>query len=82
MLFISGLAALVGAAGAVLAWVLLELIRLATNVFYYQRFSFALSSPAGNKMGWGAALMPVIGGVVVGVMARYGSQKIRGAWNA
>ena len=78
MLFISGLAALVGAAGAVLAWVLLELIRLATNVFYYQRFSFALSSPAGNKMGWVAALMPVIGGMVVGVMARYGSEKIRG----
>ena len=78
MLFISGLAALVGAVGAVLAWVLLELIRLATNVFYYQRFSFALSSPAGNTMGWVAALMPVIGGVVVGVMARYGSEKIRG----
>jgi H+/Cl- antiporter ClcA len=78
IVFISGLAALVGAAGAVLAWVLLELIRLATNVFYYQRFSFAVSSPAGNTMGWVAALMPVIGGVVVGVMARYGSEKIRG----
>jgi CIC family chloride channel protein len=78
MLFISGLAIAVGGAGAVLAWVLLELIRLATNIFYYQHFSFAVRSPADNTMGWTAALMPVIGGLIVGVMARFGSEKIRG----
>jgi CIC family chloride channel protein len=78
MLFISGLAFVVGIAGAVLAWVLLELIHLATNLFYFQHFSFAVTSPGDNKLGWVAALVPVLGGLIVGVMARYGSEKIRG----
>ena len=78
MVLISGLAVLVGAAGAVLAWVLLELIRLATNVFYFRHLSFAATSPANNTLGWTAALMPVVGGLIVGMMARFGSEKIRG----
>ncbi len=60
MLLISGLAAVLGGAGAVLAWTLLELIRLATNVFYYHRFSFVDASPAFHTLGWKAALAPVI----------------------
>ncbi len=78
MLLISGLATVLGGAGAVLAWTLLELIRLATNVFYYHRFSFVDASPAFNTLGWKAALTPVIGGLLIGVIARYGSEKIRG----
>ena len=78
MLVIAGLAAVVGAIGAVLAWGLLSLIHLATNVFYFQTFSFATTQPGNNHMGWWAALMPVIGGLIVGLMARYGSEKIRG----
>jgi len=46
MLLISGLAAVLGGAGAVLAWALLGLIRLSTNVFYFHRLSFADASPA------------------------------------
>lgn len=78
MLFISGLAALLGVAGAILAWALLGLIRLATNVFYYHRLSFVDASPAGNTLGWFAAFAPIVGGLLIGVIARYGSEKIRG----
>jgi CIC family chloride channel protein len=78
MLLISGLAAVLGGAGAVLAWALLGLIRLATNIFYFQQLSFVDRAPADHTMGWAAALMPVIGGLIIGVIARYGSEKIRG----
>jgi chloride channel protein, CIC family len=78
MLLISGLAALLGGAGAVLAWALLGLIRLSTNVFYFHRFSFENASPADNTLGWMAAFAPVVGGLLIGVIARYGSEKIRG----
>src|ERR1700722_20867 len=78
MLLISGLAAVLGGAGAVLAWALLGLIRLATNIFYFQQLSFVDRAPADHTMGWVAALMPVIGGLIIGVIARYGSEKIRG----
>ncbi|HEX7158766.1 MAG TPA: chloride channel protein, partial [Edaphobacter sp.] len=78
MLLISGLAAILGGAGAVLAWALLRLINLATNVFYFHRFSFADASPAFHTLGWVAVFAPVIGGLLIGVIARYGSEKIRG----
>ncbi|RSL19403.1 H+/Cl- antiporter ClcA [Edaphobacter aggregans] len=78
MLVISGLAAILGGAGAVLAWMLLGLIRLATNVFYFHQFSFANTSPADNTLGWKAVFAPVIGGLLIGVIARFGSEKIRG----
>jgi H+/Cl- antiporter ClcA/CBS domain-containing protein len=78
MLFISGLAAVLGGAGAVLAWALLGLIRLATNIFYFHSLSFANTSPADNKLGWMAVFAPVVGGLLIGVIARYGSEKVRG----
>ncbi len=78
MLTISGLAAILGVAGAVLAWVLLGLIRLATNVFYYHRLSFVDASPALNTLGWKSVFAPVVGGLLIGLIARYGSEKIRG----
>ncbi|HEY6414573.1 MAG TPA: chloride channel protein [Edaphobacter sp.] len=78
MLVISGLAAVLGGAGAVLAWMLLGLIRLATNIFYFHRLSFANASPADSTLGWTAVFAPVIGGLLIGVIARYGSEKIRG----
>ncbi len=78
MLVISGLAAVLGGAGAVLAWILLGLIRLSTNIFFYHRLSFADASPANNTLGWMAAFAPIAGGLLIGVIARYGSEKIRG----
>lgn len=49
-----------------------------TNLFYYHRLSTALVSPAGSPLGAWMVLVPAIGGLVVGLMARYGSDKIRG----
>jgi H+/Cl- antiporter ClcA/CBS domain-containing protein len=75
---ISMMAILIGALGACVAWFLLRLIGLFTNIFYYQRISTAFVSPAGNHLGVYAILVPVAGSLIVGLMARYGSEQIRG----
>jgi H+/Cl- antiporter ClcA len=75
---ISGLAIIVGIGGAGLAVVLLRLIAFFTNLFYYHRFSFAMVGPAGSSLGYWMVLVPIVGGIIVGIMARYGSDKIRG----
>lgn len=78
MLLLSGLGLILGGAGAALAWILLHLIYACTNLFYYQRLSWTFVSPAQNHLGWLALFVPVAGGIIVGLMARYGSDKIRG----
>ena len=78
MLMLSGLGLILGGAGAALAWALLRLIYACTNLFYFQRLSWQFVSPSQNKLGWLAALVPIVGGIIVGLMARYGSEKIRG----
>ncbi len=75
---ISGLAMVIGLIGAYVALGLLRLIGLFTNLFYYHRVGTALVSPAGNHLGWWAVLVPVAGGLIIGLMARYGSERIRG----
>ncbi len=78
VIFISSLALGIGIIASVVALVLLRLIGLFTNLVYFGRVSTTLVSPAGNALGIYAVLIPVAGGLVVGVMARYGSEKIRG----
>jgi H+/Cl- antiporter ClcA len=78
LLFIAAIAVVVGAGGAGLALCLIRLIGLFTNLFYYGRFSFAFSSPSGTPFGPAAAIVPVVGGLLIGLMARYGSERIRG----
>ena len=75
---ISLMAILIGAMGACVAWFLLRLIGLFTNLFYYQRFSTSFASPVNNHLGVYAIAVPVIGSLIVGLMARYGSEQIRG----
>ncbi|APR38631.1 chloride channel protein [Paraburkholderia sp. SOS3] len=75
---ISALAVVIGALATLAAFVLLSLIHLFTNLFFYGRFSFADHSPALNTLGAWVVLIPVVGGLIVGLMARYGSEKIRG----
>lgn len=76
---LSAVALVIGTGGAGLAVLLLRAIALATNLFYYHRVSFAMVGPAGSsEPGWILVLVPVIGGVLVGLMANYGSDKIRG----
>jgi CIC family chloride channel protein len=78
VLVLSGLAVGIGVAAALVAYALVWLIAVITNLAYYQRFSSQFVSPAGNHLGGWAVLVPAIGGLVIGLMARYGSEKIRG----
>jgi H+/Cl- antiporter ClcA/CBS domain-containing protein len=78
MLLISLVAALLGGVSALLSWVLLRLIGLATNLFYFHRWSMEEVAPSGHHLGWMAVFVPVIGGLLVGLIARFGSPAIRG----
>ncbi|WP_370468368.1 chloride channel protein [Streptacidiphilus sp. P02-A3a] len=79
MLMITGLALAVGGVGALAALALLRLIGLVTNLVFYQRWNVSLVAPGLVHHPWWLVLCaPVLGGLVVGLMARYGSEKIRG----
>jgi chloride channel protein, CIC family len=76
---LSAVAIVIGVGGAGLAVVLLRLIALATNIFYYRRVSLAMVGPAGStEPHFLMLIIPIIGGMIVGFMARYGTDKIRG----
>jgi H+/Cl- antiporter ClcA len=76
---LTGVALFIGAGAAALAVLLLRAITLATNAFYYHRWSLAMVGPTGSTLSpWIMPLVPVVGGLLVGLMARYGSDKIRG----
>ena len=76
---LSAVALLLGTGGAALAVLLLRAIALATNAFYYHRLSLAMVGPAGPPLSpWFMPLIPIIGGLMVGLIAHYGSDKIRG----
>jgi len=69
---------MIGAVCAFVALALLRLIGLFTNLFYYGRWSSAVVSPVGNHLGWFGVFVPIFGALIIGVMARYGSERIRG----
>ncbi len=72
------LAALIGVTAGLVAFLLYNLIALFTNIAFYHRVSFRFVSARFNALGAWEILIPVIGGIIVGIMAKYGSSKIRG----
>lgn len=78
ILFVCALAVLIGAISTFAAFVLLNLIHFFTNLFFFQTFSFEDRSPAVNTLGILVIAVPIIGGLIAGLIARYGSEKIRG----
>jgi H+/Cl- antiporter ClcA len=78
LVMISTLAVGIGLLCAVVGVVLLRLIDGFTNLFFFQQLSAISRSPAEHGLGWGVALVPMVGGLIVGLMARFGSEKIRG----
>src|SRR5437867_2271114 len=78
VLTLTGMAALIGVISAFVALVLLRLIGFFTHLFYYHAIDSRLVSPADNRLGVWALLVPIVGGLIVGLMARYGSERIRG----
>jgi CIC family chloride channel protein len=51
---------------------------LFTNLFFFHEWSTTFRSVGSNHLGAWVILVPVIGGLIVGVMAKYGSSKIKG----
>ena len=78
VVFVSALALALGLAAALVAQGLTRLIGLVTNLAFYGRLSTAFVSPADHHLGPWVVLVPIAGGLIVGVMARYGSKAIRG----
>jgi CIC family chloride channel protein len=75
---ISLLAALVGILAGLIAYILYDLIGLFTNLAYYHEWSFHFRSPEHTPMGPWIIVTPVVGGIIIGFMAKYGSEKIKG----
>lgn len=78
VLLISGLALIAGVISSFVACALLWLIGTITNLAFYQRWSSEMSSPQGHHLGWWVITVPVAGALIIGLMARFGSEKIRG----
>ena len=78
MLLVSFLSAGIGLVAGVVAFALYKLIGLFTNLFFFHRWSADFSSAQHNQLGWLVIVVPVIGGLIVGVMAKYGTSKIKG----
>jgi H+/Cl- antiporter ClcA len=78
MLWVSMLSAVIGVAAGVIAYLLYNLIGFFTNIAFFHRFSFSFTSARLNTLGPWVIVVPVVGGLIVGLMAKYGSSKIRG----
>ncbi len=75
---ITGLALVIGVVSAYVAVALLKLISFFTNVFFFHRLSTAPVTPGDSHLGVWVVAVPVVGGLIVGLIARFGSDKIRG----
>jgi chloride channel protein, CIC family len=75
---LSAMALAIGGIAAVVAWALVWLIAVITNLAYFHRFSSTFVSPGSRPLSPWSVLIPVVGGLVIGAMARWGSDRIRG----
>ena len=78
MIMLAGAAVVVGTGAAFGAWILLKLIAFATNLFWFGRISAAPAEIMDANVGLAVVAIPVIGSLLIGLMARFGSEKIKG----
>jgi CIC family chloride channel protein len=78
IVLVSFLAAAIGLVAGLVAYALYKLIGLFTNLFFFHEWSTTFRSVGSHHLGAWVILVPVVGGLVVGVMAKYGSSKIKG----
>jgi CIC family chloride channel protein len=76
--FVSVIAAAIGCLSGLIAFALYDLIGLFTNISFYHQWSFHFRSPLQTSLGPWAILIPVVGGLLIGLIAKFGSEKIRG----
>ena len=72
------IAGIIGFAAGLIAYALYHLIGFVTNLFYYGRLDFSFASPQYNHLGLFVIVIPAIGGLIAGLMIKYGSTKIIG----
>ena len=72
------MAVVVGGLASAVAYILLWLIAGITNLAFYHRFSALPTQPQGHHLGYWVIAVPIIGALIIGLMARFGSDKIRG----
>jgi H+/Cl- antiporter ClcA len=72
------MAAGIGIGAGIIAFLLVRLISVFTNLFFFHQFSLQFRSPLANQLGYWVVLLPAAGGIIVGLMAKYGSPKIKG----
>jgi CIC family chloride channel protein len=78
LLAITAAAAVIGLFSTGVAYLLLRLIRLFTDLFFFHSWSVTGHSPADNQLGLWVIPVPIFGGLIIGLLARFGSEKIRG----
>ncbi|ALR20613.1 chloride channel protein [Sphingobium baderi] len=78
MALLALMAVIVGTGGAMGAWILVKLIAIATNLFWFGRLSADSVAITEASVGFLVVLIPIVGSLIVGLMARFGSDKIRG----
>ena len=78
MIMLAAAATIIGTGAAFSAWALIKLIAVATNLFWFGRLSAASSDIANAHIGIAVIAIPVVGSIVIGLMARFGSEKIKG----
>jgi len=78
IVLVSFLAAAIGLVAGLVAYALYKLIGLFTNLFFFHEWSTTFRSVGSHHLGAWVILVPVVGGLIVGVMAKYGSSKIKG----
>jgi len=78
LLTITGLAAIIGICAGFISQIVTSMIGFVTNLSFYGEISGHFSSPSENHLGLWVIAVPIVGGIIVGIMARYGSKAIRG----
>jgi len=78
ILRISCFSIVVAMAISLVAKFLVWLINIITNLSFYGTFTGTFHSPSANHLGLWVIIIPAIGGILVGLMALYGSAAIRG----
>lgn len=76
--YLSVLAGLAGIAAAILAWLIYHFIGFLYNLFFYQQLGFSFIEPPTSGLPWWIFLIPALGGLICGLMAKYGSKRIIG----